>query len=65
MASSKGITVWSIWAEWDLGINDELYSTFDKAHDAVEAAFESCGMDYSIDEAMNRGLVSFNERAVQ
>lgn len=60
-------TVWTFWCEWDIGINDAIYSTKERALAAVSDAFELQGIteEYTVREALDAGLLTFTEHHVE
>lgn len=46
--------------EWDIGVNESIYATSSLARDAAREALESCGIEESMEELENEGLISFN-----
>ncbi len=60
-------SVWRIWSEWDLGI-DELYSTKKVAWAALKQAMdqqqEENGLDTGFEEAKDFGLIGVEEVTV-
>lgn len=47
--------------EWDIGINDNAYSTEEIAKAHIDKAFADCGMDdgYTADDAIDDGMLHF------
>lgn len=55
--------VYTIWAEWDLGINDNIYATYELAVADLEEAIHE-NTSYSLKEAKNLGLVRIGSQNV-
>lgn len=55
--------VYTIWSEWDLGINANIYATYKVAEKALnKALLEDIGMTF--EEARLDGLVGIKEQEV-
>lgn len=63
MASSN--TVYGIWSEWDIGMENRLFSTKERARAAAKEAFELQSMDETPEEAEASGLLGFYEYMVE
>jgi len=55
--------VYTIWAEWDLGINNNIYATYELAVADLEEAIHE-NTSYTFKEAQNLGLVKVYSRTV-
>jgi hypothetical protein len=51
------------WSEWDIGVNDNLYSTKEKAWEAIRESFDEDELG-PLDEAIESGLIGVSERNV-
>ena len=58
---------YKIWCEWDIGINDYIFSSYDIAVSHIKEALvdadfdESDGFDYSIEALTDEGLLGIEE----
>lgn len=51
--------VYTVWAEWDIGINDHIFATYELALKNLDATLkEHVGMSY--EEATARGLAGID-----
>lgn len=60
--------VFKIWCEWDIGINDDIFISYEIAARNINIAIEECGVaeddpdgDYSIEALMDEGLLDIEE----
>jgi hypothetical protein len=49
-----------VWSEWELSCND-LFMSEEKARAKVARALEDCGLEESLEEYMEEGLISFED----
>lgn len=56
--------VMTILCEWDIGINDNVYATEELAREAAKAALLDCGIEETMDELEDDGLISFESNHV-
>jgi len=47
--------VYTIWAEWDLGINDYIFASYEAAEKNLNRALMAC-VDMTFEEAWKAGL---------
>ncbi len=58
---------YKFWCEWDIGINDEIYASYEVAVKHISQALEDCfadnddDMDYSIEGLEDEGLLGIEE----
>lgn len=55
--------VYTVWAEWDLGINDNIFATYEAAEKALNKAIEE-NVDMTFEEARKAGLVHIKQNEV-
>lgn len=67
MVSSKDTIVYTIWAEWDLGHEGRVFSTYEKAVESIAMFFgdEDSELEMSIEEAINHGLLHISSAKVE
>lgn len=51
-------SVFKVWCEWDIGLNDVVFATFDLAWDAAEAAVSEFE---TFTDCVEQGLVGVDE----
>lgn len=56
--------VWRVLCEWDIGLEDTVFETWDLAYESTKDALVSCDIDDPIDDLLNEGLVSFRQLAL-
>lgn len=57
--------IYSIWCEWDIGINRELYTNQALAIKDIKAALKNCGIEESYEELVEERLVGIEPREVK
>lgn len=57
--------VYGVWSEWDIGMENRLFSTKEKARAAAKEAFELQSMEQSVEEAEAGGLLGYYEYTVE
>lgn len=50
--------------EWDIGCNEMIFESEDTARLFVERAFEDCGLEETVEEAEDEGLLTFETTAI-
>lgn len=58
--------VFKIWCEWDIGINDDIFASYEIAVSNVEKALSACNFDdedgdYSVETLVDEGLLGIEE----
>jgi len=56
-------TLYQVWCEYDIGLEDAVFSTVEKAEAAARKAYESSGLDEeeTYDEFCESGLIGYEE----
>lgn len=62
---SNSTTVYGVWSEWDIGMENRLFSTKEKAWQAAQEAFDLQSMDETVEEAKASGLLGLYEYTVE
>ncbi|WP_442108463.1 hypothetical protein [Pseudomonas sp. NUPR-001] len=57
--------VTKIWCEWDIGLNECLWASEEKAMEDVAEALTSCGIEDSVAELLSAGLLGFEQTTVR
>lgn len=49
--------MYSIWCEWDIGVEDKIFATYDVAKVHALANLEACGIEETFEELKTEGLI--------
>lgn len=52
--------VYKFWCEWDIGINEYLWRDYYQMEEDVAKALSDCGIDDTIEELEDAGLLGFD-----
>jgi hypothetical protein len=52
--------MYTIWCEWDIGVEDKIFSTLEVAAKHAVINLEACGIEESFDELKSEGLIGFD-----
>lgn len=53
--------MYSIWCEWDIGIEGKIFSTLEVAEKHARINLEACGIDETFEELTDERLIGFDE----
>ena len=59
--------VFKIWCEWDIGINEDIFISYDVAVKHIEKAIANCGLiddnpeDYTVEALLDEGLLGIEK----
>lgn len=56
--------VWTFECEWDIGCNTDIYASKHLAMEHVYQALKECGIEESMEELLDEGLLSFDYQHV-
>ncbi len=56
--------VYAVWCEWDIGLNDVVFTSKEVAKRSVKEALVDCGTEGSVDELCNKGLLGYTKMEV-
>ncbi|UPW35932.1 hypothetical protein QE320_gp122 [Pseudomonas phage EM] len=54
------MTVYRFWCEWDIGINSCIWADYYDMKEDVARALEECGIEESVDDLADAGLLGFD-----
>lgn len=55
----------TMWCEWDIGCNEDVFDNIGTAHAIAEQALLDCGIDESLDQLLEEGLIGFEHKEVR
>lgn len=58
------MNVTTVWCEWDIGISDSVFLNEEVAREHATRALESCGVEETIEELEEEGLLGFETKEV-
>lgn len=57
--------IYSVWCEWDIGINRELYTNKALAINDIKDALKECGIEESYEDLLEEHLIGIEPREVK
>ena len=58
------MNVTTVWCEWDIGISDAVFLNEEVARQHAVLALESCGVEETVEELEEEGLIAFETKEV-
>lgn len=49
--------MYSVWCEWDIGINEYIFATYEVAKAHALSNLEACGIEETFEELESEGLI--------